>query len=171
MPMSPSSKVKLRVQRLPLWELTSRRSGYSRTTRLWLYPVPNISSCVDDCMPASGEEHLKYYCNMIRENYPDYWEKDAVPIYWTVCDIHERAPFPVVGMDWDEDVRTFFHTPTNTETGERLNWYRLPVINSRFPEFGEALGWLPSPGQQFAPIRSIIEGPPAGVVKREDAYA
>jgi len=26
-------------------------------------------------------------------------------------------------------------------------WYKLLVINSRFPEFAEALGWSPSPGQ------------------------
>jgi hypothetical protein len=36
----------------------------------------------------------------------------------------------------------------------------LPVINSRFPEFAEALRWLPSPGQMFAPLRSIVAGTP-----------
>jgi hypothetical protein len=115
--MDPVLKVKLRIQKLPLWELTSRGSGYSQTTKLWLYPELNYSSCVDDCMPASGEEQLEYYLDMIREVRPEYWERDAVPIYWTVYDIHERAPFPMEGMDWDEDVRTFFHTPINTRTG------------------------------------------------------
>jgi hypothetical protein len=33
------------LKKLPLWELTSRRGGYSRTTKLWLYPELNYSSC------------------------------------------------------------------------------------------------------------------------------
>jgi hypothetical protein len=100
-------------------------------------------------MPASGEEQLEYYCNIIRNNYPQYWEADAVPIYWSVSGTDgfgcERAPFAMVDIPWDEDVRTFYHTPINVKTGEPLNWFKLSVINSRFPEFGEALGWLPSP--------------------------
>jgi hypothetical protein len=90
-PMDPVLKVKLRIQKLPLWELTSRRSGYSQTTKLWLYPELNYSSCVDDCMPASGEEQLEYYLDMIREVRPEYWERDAVPIYWTVYDMARRS--------------------------------------------------------------------------------
>jgi hypothetical protein len=125
-------------------------------------------------MPASGEEQLEYYCNMIRENYPHYWEQDAVPVYWSVVGENgfgcEQAPFPMVGIDREEDVRTYYHTPINAKTGACLNWYRLPVINSRFPEFGDALGWLPSPGQQFAPLRSIIHGEPADIMKRKYAY-
>lgn len=37
-----------------------------------------------------------------------------------------------------------------------MDWFRLPVRNDRFPEFGEALGWLPSPLQPYAPLRSIM---------------
>jgi hypothetical protein len=32
----------------------------------------------------------------------------------------------------------------------------LPVRNTRFPAFAEALGWLPSSFQEFAPLRSIV---------------
>ena len=51
---------------------------------------------------------------------------------------------------------TIFTQPVDAKTGEELNWWRLPVRNDRFPAFAKALGWLPSPFQEFAPLRSIV---------------
>ncbi len=34
--------------------------------------------------------------------------------------------------------------------------WRLSAHNTRFPAFAKALGWLPSPFQRFAPLRSIV---------------
>ena len=53
----------------------------------------------------------------------------------------------------DENFLTFYTPPVDADTGEPLNWWRLPVKNSRFPEFAKA---LPSPFQRFAPLRSIV---------------
>jgi len=37
-----------------------------------------------------------------------------------------------------------------------LDWFKLPVKNSRFPEFAQALDWTPSPMQPTCPLRSIL---------------
>src|SRR5262249_15250521 len=66
-----------------LWKLKSRRSDHVKVTRLWLYPELECSSCVDDC-DGNGEDQLAYYCEYIRTRYPQWWESDAVPIYWSV---------------------------------------------------------------------------------------
>jgi hypothetical protein len=56
----------------------------------------------------------------------------------------------------DKNFLTFFTPPVDAKTGEFMNWWRLSVRNTRFPAFAKALGWLPSPFQQFAPLRSIM---------------
>ena len=130
---------------------------------IWLYPELNCSPMVDDYCDLSGEEQLEEYVRYIRDKYPQYWEQDAVPIYWGVdgspgYGISETAPFhPYTGqLHPEEDFLTHFTWPEDMRTGERLDWFRLPVRYSRFPEFGRALGWVPSPLQPYAPLRSIM---------------
>jgi hypothetical protein len=48
-------------------------------------------------------------------------------------------------------VTNLYHTPTNAKTGEPINWFKLPVVNRRFPKFAKAFGWLPSPRHYTAP--------------------
>lgn len=152
--------------RLEKWRLASRRTSHVKITRLWLYPELDCSACVDDVYPASGEEQLAYYCDYIRKRYRDWWDADAVPIYWSVVGADaafgsEKAPFDLTGGD---NVLTYYYPPVNLRTGEEVNWYSsLPVINSRFPQFAAALGWLPSAGQLLAPLRSIVNGTPQPV--------
>jgi hypothetical protein len=55
-------------------------------------------------------------------------------------------------------VTNLYHTPTNAKTGEAMNWFKLPVVNRRFPKFAKAFGWLPSPFQSHAPLRSLVRG-------------
>jgi hypothetical protein len=72
-----------------------------------------------------------------------------------VCgeDISEYAPVP-----WaTAAISSRFSQPVNARTGEPLNWYRLPVCNARFSKFAAARGWLPSPFQRYASLRSIVE--------------
>jgi hypothetical protein len=138
------------MKKLEKWRLQSRRSDHCKVTELYLYPELDCSSCVDDVHPASGEEQLRYYCDYIQRRYRQWWDADAVPIYWSVmgdgdgfgC---EQAPFHRGEEFGDRDVLTYYYPPVNLRTGEQVNWYRLPVINKRFPEFAAALGWLPSP--------------------------
>src|SRR5262249_10587364 len=146
-----------------LWKLKSRRSDHVKVTRLWLYPELECSSCVDDC-DGNGEDQLAYYCEYIRTRYPQWWESDAVPIYWSVIGDgdgfgSETAPCAAnLRVTERDDILTYYYPPVDRKTGEPINWLTLPVANQRFPEFARALGWLPSPFQHTAPLRSIIRG-------------
>jgi hypothetical protein len=153
------------VRELEKWRLASRGSNHTKVTTLWLYPELDCSACIDDIYPASGKEQLAYYCDYIRRRYSHWWDADAVPVYWTVMGDDdgfgcEQAPFDLTGGN---NVLTHYYPPVNVRTGMQINWYKLPVINKRFPEFAAALGWLPAPGQLFAPLRSIISGIPQQV--------
>jgi hypothetical protein len=160
----------MKARRLEKWRLASREFYHVKVTTLWLYPELDCSACVEDCYEKSGDEQLRYYVNYIKTaydgRYRHWWDNDAVPIYWTVMGDDdgfgcEQAPFELDGYGGD-NVLTIYNPPINVRTGEQINWYKdLPVINSRFPEFAAALGWLPSPGQLTAPLRSIITGPVA----------
>jgi hypothetical protein len=131
--------------------------------------LPRTRLLVDDICPASGEAQLTHYVEYIQQHYPHWWNDDAVPIYWSVMGDgdgfgSEQAPFNPDG----DNVLTYYYPPINVRTGQQINWYKLPVINNRFPEFAAALGWLPAPGQLFAPLRSIVEvapQPPRPVVQ------
>ena len=138
------------------WRFQSRDAEFERVTPLWLYPELDCSSCVDDAGDQSGVGQLAFYIDQIRDHYPERWESDAVPIYWAVRGdgIFEAAPNNVV--DRRKNFLSVFTPPIDAETGEPMNWWRLPVRNERFPAFAEALGWLPSPFQVFAPLRSIM---------------
>lgn len=141
------------------WEFDSLQSGNSRRTEeLWLYPELNISAMVDDYLDLDGEGQLTEYVRHLSRKYPQYLEQDAVPIYWSVHGEGfgpEPAPFQQ-GNPTADDFLTFYTWPVSAVTGEQLDWFRLPVRYSRFPEFGEALGWVPSPMQPTAPLRSIM---------------
>jgi hypothetical protein len=140
------------------WRFRSLDSGFERTTTLWLYPELNCSSCVDDAEDQSGEGQLAYYVDYVRRRYPEWWNADAVSIYWAVRGegVFEHAPNNVHAICADKNFLTSFTPPVDARTGELMNWWRLPVRNDRFPEFAKALGWLPSPFQEFAPLRSIV---------------
>jgi hypothetical protein len=153
-------------QRTDKWRFKSHRSNHEKITDLWLYPELDCSACIDDdeCEEEEGPGQLRYYCDYIQRRYPQWWEADAVPIYWTVMGSGdafgcETAPCRTnLGLGLHEDFLTHYHTPIHVETGEPLNWFKLPVINSRYPKFARALGWLPSPFQDTAPLRSITRG-------------
>jgi hypothetical protein len=141
------------------WRFRGREYGNEKVSPLWLYPELNCSSCVDDADDQSGEGQLAYYVDYVQRRYPQWWNADAVEIMWSVRGdgIFEYAPVPFEACDdIGENFLTFFTPPVDDKTGEPLNWWRLPVRNTRFPAFAKALGWLPSPFQQFAPLRSII---------------
>ena len=137
------------------WRFKLRGTGFFKTSPLWLYPELDCSACVEDAKDQSGAGQLARYVDVIRRRHPQWWEADAVLIEWSVCGegIFETAP------NDDRDCKNFltlFTPPVDAETGEPLNWWRLPVRNTLFPAFAKALGWLPSPFQEFAPLRSIV---------------
>lgn len=146
----------------PTWTFASLRSGYERTCDLYLYPELDCSSMVDDYYEESGQVQLEQYVRYLRERYPHWMEKDAVPIYWVVQSktggVSETAP-PFVSAyapAGDRHFLTSFTWPVNAVTGDPLDWFSLPVVNNRFPAFAEALSWTPSPLQPFCPLASIL---------------
>jgi hypothetical protein len=133
------------------------RGGHERVTPLWLYPEIDCSSCVADVEDQSGAGQLAYYVDYLQRHFPEWWDADAVPIGWSVRGegIWEYAPNDP-DEQLDENFLTFWSRPRDAKTGEPLNWWRLPLRNDRFLAFAKALGWLPSPFQATAPIRSIV---------------
>jgi hypothetical protein len=142
------------------WRFRSLKSGFEKVSSLWLYPELDCSSCVDDADDQSGAGQLAYYVDCVRRDYPQWWEVDAVPIYWSVrgdAGIAEHAPNNARDFALpDKNFLTFFTPPRDAKTDAPLNWWSLPVRNDRFPEFAKALGWMPSPFQRIAPLRSIV---------------
>jgi hypothetical protein len=144
------------------WEFKNRRSGYRRQCDLVLYPELDCSAMVDDYYHLNGDDQLREYVRYLEDRYPQWLEADAVPIYWSVetpaWDLGEGAP-PFLGSHVKESIPHFldyFTWPTDVNTGERLDWFSLPVVNDRFPEFAEALAWTPSPFQPSCPLATIL---------------
>lgn len=138
-----------------VWRFRTRR-GRWKEEPLYLYPELDGSSVIGDSACSDGEEALYFYVGWIEDNHPEWLEADAVPIYWSVMPVCEHAPFQAKPLV-DEDFLSFYTWPLDAATGERLDWYRLAVVNDRFRDFAKALSWLPSPLQPTAPLRSIME--------------
>lgn len=154
------------ADRSGIYTFENRRYGGEWTSRLELYPELDCSSCVDDSPDSDGQAQLDYYVEYLQRREKPWLDNDAVPIHWVVLSrdddrpgIFERAPFQFCHypqFSLDEDFLSFFTWPRD-DHHEPLDWFTLPVRYSRFPEFGDALGWTPSPLQPFAPLRSIMQ--------------
>jgi len=146
------------------WTFQHRYSGYEWKEDLHLYPELDCSSVVDEYYELDGEGQLAAYVRYLEEEYPAWLAADAVPILWTVMGhgICEFAPYqrgeeaePIPSAR-HENFLTEFTWPYDANTGDDLDWFKLPVKNSRFPEFAQALDWTPSPMQPTCPLRSIL---------------
>jgi hypothetical protein len=154
------------------WTFTTRRGTYTRTEELVLYPEPDGSSMSDDFTPdeADADELWRMwvdrYAVTYHQKHPDQYRLGEVPIYWTVTlpsftGVFEAAPFAPNPLA--EDFLTHYTLPMNTETRERINWVRLPVMdrgwNATTADKGgfiqEATGWKPSPLQPTMNYLSI----------------
>ncbi|WP_189910770.1 hypothetical protein [Streptomyces albogriseolus] len=146
------------------WRFSSRKTGYERVVPLELHPEINLSPMVDEYYDESGEEQFRQWVKVVRRECPKQWEEDAVSIYWGVSSpgngVFETAPFQRQFMDRVPPVQDFlayFTWPVHETTGEKLDWFKLPVVNERFKAWAEALDWTPSPLQATCPLRSIVE--------------
>lgn len=144
------------------WVFRSRESNWEKRANLFLYPEVECSAMVDEVHYLDGEGQFEEYVQYLERRYPEWLDADAVPIIWSVRSresvdsIYETAPFQPFAPGWG-DFLTHFTWPVDAKTGERLDWYRMPVINDRFPEFAEALAWTPSPLQPTCPLSSILQ--------------
>ena len=81
---------------------------------------------------------------------------ENLPIDWTVSSLSEAAPF----MGEDEDFLTLYRWPMHSETGARLNWLTLPVVDKAPGDHGwfiqEVTGWKPSALQRTLHLPTLL---------------
>lgn len=149
-------------QRAGRWTFRSRRGGHEIRTDLVLYPELDCSAMVDDVYELDGQGQFEEYVQYLERGHADWLKADAVPIIWSVHDgwtngVFEAAPFTTWGdsAGWGNFL-AHYTWPTEAITGEPLDWYALPVVNDRFPEFAKALAWTPSPLQPTCPLASLV---------------
>lgn len=137
------------------WQFQSLSSGFERTIPLELRYELDYSAMSDDYLPEEigATELLSKWVRRVEKTYPDRW----IPIYWAVQGrdpgdgLFETAPF----QSWFDEDRGFlehFSWPRDAETGERLEWLRLPVTDLAWTDgqadkggfIQEALGWRPA---------------------------
>lgn len=137
------------------WVFRAHRSDHMKRADLWLYPELDCSSVVDEYFEYDGRVQFNAYVDYIQRRYPEWLAADAVPISWFVAGngVLEAAPFArdLTGQDF----LTHFTWPRD-DAGEVIDWYSMPVVNDRFPEFVSALAWTPSPLQPTCPLSSIL---------------
>lgn len=154
------------------WTFTARRGGHTFTEELVLYAEPDGSSMTDDYLPEEADadqlwrEWVDRYAVTYHQKHPDRYRLGEVPIYWYVTrpsfsGVFEAAPFAPNVLS--EHFLTHYTNPMNPETGERINWMRVPVLdrgwNKTTADKGgfiqEATGWKPSPLQPTMNYLSI----------------
>lgn len=143
------------------WTWTNRRGGHTWVEELVLYAEPDGSSMSDDYLPEEvtavelWHRWVDRYAVTYHRRYPDQYRLGEVPIYWTVTQPTITGTFeaaPHAPNVLSEDFLTHYTHPTHVDTGERLNWLRLPVLdrgwNATVGDKGgfiqEATGWKPS---------------------------
>lgn len=167
------------------WTYSARRHDFTQTQELVLYAEPDGSSMSDDYQPEDTPADELWrrwadkFANHYHQKWPELYRPGEVVIYWSVTrptfdHVFEGAPHAVspppspsivemYGREPDrEDFLTHFTHPVNAETGERLNWLRLPVLDRGWNEtcahkggfIQEATGWKPSPLQ---PTMDVVQ--------------
>ncbi|MFJ5547010.1 hypothetical protein [Streptomyces sp. NPDC093225] len=169
------------------WNFSYRQNGYEFTEELVFYAEPDGSTITDDYLPeeVNAQALWKMWvmgcADSSHKRWPDLFRPGEVHIAWYVTrpeiiGVFEGAPhardlinFPGVleGVSPDRvesnHFLSYYTHPVNAETGEPLNWLRLPVLdlswNSRRANKGgfiqEATGWKPSPLQPTVDVRQL----------------
>lgn len=141
--------------------------------RLELYWEVRGDTMSDDYLPSEVDAYglLELWLRTLPdEGTESVFGPGTVGISWGVWGTAtEFAPFQIrrIGSsDGEHDFLTHFTWPEHTQTGERLNFNRLPVMNklwgveTRGEKGGfiqEATGWKPSPLQPVMWVGSVLE--------------
>ena len=116
----------------------------------------------------SASDLMKLWVGRIRSR---GFSGELIPIYWYVenedARVLESMPFQYEHYTGHarEDFLTFFTWPVDAETGQKLNWLDLPVLdkewnNERSHKGGfiqEATGWKPAILQPYVYLNSLTE--------------
>ncbi|TSB31882.1 hypothetical protein [Streptomyces benahoarensis] len=143
---------------LAVWSWESRHNAFPATGPLWLSPVLWSQELFEECEDPAEAVHD--YLTMIKTDFPMARE---VPLSWQVANFGERAPFQQHDGDVDgmriingsfagDDFLHYFTWPESPTTGERVDWYRLPVRPERGAQMWEAFDWLPLPLQRTVSV-------------------
>ncbi|MCW2898517.1 MAG: hypothetical protein JWO67_782 [Streptosporangiaceae bacterium] len=144
------------------WTFQSRLTASETRCDLVLYPELDCSGMVDDVYELDAQGQFEEYVQYLERRHPEWLTADAVPVIWSVHSgwtggVFEAAPFTAWGdgVSWGNFLARYTW-PVDAINGEPLDWYQLPVVNDRFPEFAKALAWTPSPLQPTCPLASIL---------------
>lgn len=165
------------------WSYTGRRYRTPTfTEELALHWEPNGSPLSDDYLPEEVDalelwrRWVDEYADLAHQRRPMLYQPGEVPILWSVTGpggaggVSEFAPHMVdrrcdsgAWHGLQENFLTHFTDPVHAETGEPLNWARLPVLDrgwsvERVDKGGfvqEATGWKPSPLQETVNVRQL----------------
>lgn len=146
----------------PTYLFERRRDGSQVRDHLWLYPELDMSSCIGDCDLPPGIAEVRYYREYLVERYPGIWQADEASISWSVCGDRikpEYAPCEMepYGPDYIAPPGCFstYYTQPTLE-GREVDLAELSVRLSRYPKFGAALRWKPTPFERTAHVRTIV---------------
>lgn len=144
---------------------TERRESLSLVWELHYDPI------TDDYLPeeTDANELLQTWQRKLPDETTEaLFGPGTASIVWFVEDsggAFEAAPFQSRLYDGDsEDFLSHYTWPRHAETGERLNWNRLPVKDKRWRPgaadkggfFQEATGWKPGPLEPVAYVGAIL---------------
>lgn len=162
------------------WNYSSRRAtSVTFTEELVLLWEPNGTALSDNYTPGEITPHGLWrmwadkYADNDHGHWPALYASGEVHIAWFVTTpggvgTFEGAPHaaPIApDLKYDEGFLTHFTHPVHAETGERLNWLRLPVRDLGWSSQArgkagfvqEALGWKPSPLQDRMNVRVLAQ--------------
>ncbi|WP_406723896.1 hypothetical protein WJ438_03425 [Streptomyces sp. GD-15H] len=170
-----------------MWTFRSRESGYVNTEELALSWLVGGTApiCEDPSAEGKPAADLWHYwardANRYHERWPDAFRPGEVHISWKVVapppgdGVFEGAPYtrderhlPRQSQvdESQHDFLTWYTYPEHAETGERVNWLRLPVLDRAWRDgtedlggfIQEASGWKPSPLQLAMDVVQVARG-------------
>lgn len=158
-----------------VWRFHHLRSGNERTACLFAYWEVSGDPISDDYTPheISPTDLFSRWARKVREGpHPN----GLLPVSWSIRGgegdgIFEFMPFQFdhYQLAKEENFLSFFSWPTNSKTGEPLNWMQLPVVDklwrpTRADKGGfiqEATSWKPSNLQPYVYLDSLEKAVPS----------
>lgn len=152
-----------------IWKAKSRCTNYEWESKLGAYWEVDYDPISDDYTPEeiSADELFGLWVRKVSETYSD----GLIPVLWYVTGydkrIFEFMPFQFNEFDTNRysDFLDYFTWPINKETGDRLNWLALPVVdklwNSNRGDKGgfiqEVTHWKPGILQPYVYLGSLLQ--------------
>jgi hypothetical protein len=157
---------------MPTWTFLNRKSKQELEAEIKAHWEVSLDPISDDYTPdeISARDLLRQWVKKVQAKHPN----NLIPIFWFVRFIGKNGSgsgfewmptqYDHLGRTHDENFLTFFTYPVSSLTGERLNWFMLPVVdklwNSHHANKGgfvqQATGWKPSILQPYIYLPTLI---------------